>query len=156
MSQLLNSARVPPRVGSARYWSRVPVFEMYSEAKGLPVEFLKRLGVGTYGGGAGSKGGPKLRIPYHDVNGQVKSVRFRLSLDKSGDGTKFKWKTGDKLMPYGLDRLADARKQGYVVLPEGESELGAFADGELGAGLTGGAVGARAVVEEDRAAGGQS
>ena len=53
--------------------------EMYSEAKGLPVEFLKRLGVGTYGGGAGSKGGPKLRIPYHDVNGQVKSVRFRLS-----------------------------------------------------------------------------
>src|ERR671920_1477164 len=35
---------------------------------------------------------------------------------------KFKWRSGDKCLPYGLKLLGGARRVGYTVLVEGESD----------------------------------
>jgi hypothetical protein len=87
----------------------------YSEQKKLPEDFLRGLGLRdvTY------LDKPTVRIPYPDEEGQEVAVRFRTSLD--GD-EKFRWRSGDKPRPYGLRLLEEARKAGYVVLVEGESD----------------------------------
>jgi hypothetical protein len=89
--------------------------ESYAEAKGLPVEFLKRLGLSDriY------QGREAVRIPYLNENGEVKAVRSRIFL--RGD-SRFRWREGDKAMLYGLWRLEGIRRAGYVVLVEGESD----------------------------------
>jgi putative DNA primase/helicase len=35
---------------------------------------------------------------------------------------KFRWRSGDKPLPYGLGLLKEARKAGHVILVEGESD----------------------------------
>src|SRR5215216_1417375 len=87
----------------------------YSEEKKLSEDFLRGLGLRdvTY------LDKPAVRIPYPDEEGQEVAVRFRTSLE----GTeKFRWRSGDKPRPYGLRLLEEARKAGYVVLVEGESD----------------------------------
>jgi MarR family len=87
----------------------------YSEMKKLPEGFLRELGLRnvTY------QEKPAVRIPYPDKEGQEVAVRFRISMD----GTeKFKWRTSDKPTLYGLGLLKEARKAGFVVLVEGESD----------------------------------
>jgi hypothetical protein len=86
----------------------------YSEAKGLPVDFLRSLGLSD----AKYADSPAVRMPYVDVDGHEQAVRFRIALD--GDD-KFRWKKRSKLCLYGLSRLRTARERGYVVLVEGES-----------------------------------
>jgi hypothetical protein len=83
--------------------------------KKLPEGFLRGLGLKeiTY------SEKPAIRIPYPDEKGQEVAVRFRVSLDGS---EKFRWRSGDKPRPYGLRLLEEARKAGYVVLVEGESD----------------------------------
>ena len=46
-------------------------------------------------------------------------IRFRVSLN--GD-VRVKAKSGSKLHLYGLNRIAEAREAGYVLLVEGESD----------------------------------
>src|SRR5215212_4736394 len=89
--------------------------EGYAAAKKLPVEFLRRLSLKdvTY------EDLPALRIPYPDEHGQEAAVRFRISLEGA---EKFRWRRGDKPRLYGLGLLEEARKAGYVVLVEGESD----------------------------------
>src|SRR5215211_119268 len=87
----------------------------YSEEKKLPIDFLRGLGLRdvTY------LDKPAVRIPYPDEEGQEVAVRFRVSMD----GTeKFRWRSGDKPTPYGLRLLEEARRAGFVVLAEGESD----------------------------------
>jgi DNA-binding transcriptional ArsR family regulator len=87
----------------------------YSEEKQLPEEFLRGLGLRdvTY------LDKLAVRIPYPDEEGQEVAVRFRISRD----GTeKFKWRSSDKPTLYGLGLLKEARKAGFVVLVEGESD----------------------------------
>src|SRR5918994_1260959 len=87
----------------------------YSEEKKLPEGFLRGLGLRdvTY------LDKPAVRIPYPDEEGQEVAVRFRISTD----GTeKFKWRSSDKPTLYGLGLLEEARKSGFVVLVEGESD----------------------------------
>ncbi len=86
-----------------------------AEAKRLPVDFLKSLGIGDLK----YSGQSAIRIPYHSENGQELTVRFRLSL--TGDN-RFKWRKGDKAMPYGLNRLDKIKKAGWVLIVEGESD----------------------------------
>jgi putative DNA primase/helicase len=91
----------------------------YSEAKGLPVEYLKKLGLSE----RKYQGRPAVRIPYRNENGEEAAVRFRVALEKSEDGDdRFRWRTGSKAMLYGLWRLEQIRKAGWVVLVEGESD----------------------------------
>jgi hypothetical protein len=87
----------------------------YSEEKGLTEDFLRGLGLRdvTY------LGKPSVRIPYPDDEGQESAVRFRISLH---DTEKFRWRSGDQPLPYGLRLLDEARAAGFVVLVEGESD----------------------------------
>src|ERR671910_2590314 len=87
----------------------------YSEMKKLPEDFLRGLGLRepTY------LEKPAVRIPYPDEEGQEVAVRFRISTDGAD---KFKWRSGDKCLPYGLKLLGEARRVGYAVLVEGESD----------------------------------
>jgi predicted Zn-ribbon and HTH transcriptional regulator len=62
-----------------------------------------------------------LHIPYHLADGSpAPRSRLRTALI-AGVGSR--WSKGKgKLVPYGLERLSDARKAGYLVLVEGESD----------------------------------
>jgi hypothetical protein len=89
----------------------------YAAAKGLPEPFLRRecrLSEITLGGT------PVVKMPYFDEGGVERAVRFRFRLEP-GAG-RFKWKTGTKAMPYGLDCLPAARAAGLVTFVEGESD----------------------------------
>ena len=88
----------------------------YAKAKALPEDFLKKLGLSDIN----LRDRVAVKIPYMDEGGAVVSVRFRFSMDPSGP--RFAWRNGSKLYPYGLWRLADARKAGYVCIDEGESD----------------------------------
>jgi hypothetical protein len=88
--------------------------EAYAEAKGLPLDFLRSLGLSD----ERYRDSPAVRMPYVDRDGHEQAVRFRISLH--GDD-KFRWKQRSKLCIYGLTRLWKARDLGYVVLVEGES-----------------------------------
>ena len=87
----------------------------YSEEKKLPEDFLRGLGLRdvTY------LKKPAVRIPYPDEEGQETAVRFRVSLDGP---EKFRWRSGDRPLPYGLKLIGEAREAGFVVLVEGESD----------------------------------
>jgi hypothetical protein len=93
--------------------------ENYAEAKGLPVEFLEKLGLS----GRKYQGRPAVRIPYRNEHNEEAAARFRIALEKAEEGDdRFRWRTGSKAMLYGLWRLEKIRKAGSVVLVEGESD----------------------------------
>ncbi|MDP8952427.1 MAG: hypothetical protein M3N18_09345 [Actinomycetota bacterium] len=98
---------------------RACTLEAYAEAKGLPTGFLTRLGLSDFR----YAGTPAVRIPYRDPASVEVAVRFRLALEKGSEGDdRFRWRRGDKAIPYGLWRMDRARQAGYVVLVEGESD----------------------------------
>jgi hypothetical protein len=80
-------------------------------AKRLPIEFLRSLG-------CADDRGPSVRIPYHDADGTLVAIRTRLAIT----GDRFRWRKGDRPLPYGLWRLADARAAGWLLLVEGETD----------------------------------
>lgn len=87
----------------------------YAEAKRLPVEFLRGLGLGDlYYVGA-----PAIRIPHRDESGAEAGMLFRVALDGPD---RFKWRRGSRPTCYGLERLGDARASGRLVLVEGQSD----------------------------------
>jgi hypothetical protein len=87
----------------------------YAEAKRLPLDFLRSLGLTEIQ----YVGVRAVRIPYLDPQGALASTRFRVALEGV---ERFKWKSGARLIPYGLSRLHLARQRGYLVLVEGESD----------------------------------
>jgi DNA-binding transcriptional ArsR family regulator len=88
--------------------------DSYAQAKRLPVDFLRDLGITE----RKQQGRTVLCIPYFDEHGQEKATRYRLAMN--GDN-RFRWRKGSTLIPYGLNRLKDA-KDDYIVLVEGESD----------------------------------
>ena len=88
----------------------------YATAKRLPIEFLRSLGLSEIN----LQGAPAVRISYLATDGAEIAVRFRIALD--GTGNRFRWRKGSKTCLYGLNRIVDTRKGGYVVLVEGESD----------------------------------
>jgi hypothetical protein len=62
---------------------------------------------------------PAVRIPYLAEDGTETAVRFRVGLEGT---SRFRRKSGSKPRLYGLWRLDLARKAGYGVLVEGESD----------------------------------
>jgi hypothetical protein len=87
----------------------------YAAAKRLPLDFLRTLGLSdiTY------VRAPAVRIPYPAPDGAAGPVRFRTAMEGPD---RFKWKAGSKIILYGLDRLDRARRAGYIVIVEGESD----------------------------------
>lgn len=91
----------------------------YAECKRLPVLFLEGIGLSEFY----YQKHPAVRIPYKNPDGSEVATRFRLALEKSEEGdNRFRWKTGSKPLPYGLEDLERIREAGYVVLVEGESD----------------------------------
>jgi hypothetical protein len=89
--------------------------EQYAAAKRLPLDFLRGLGLDD----VHVQGRPALRIPYTNECGEEIAVRFRMALEGP---QRFRWRRGDKAALYGLWRLDEARRAGYVVIVEGESD----------------------------------
>ncbi len=100
-------ASAPQRTGLA-------LSELAAE-KGLSEDFLVDLGV--VDGVSGAKRRPCVDIPYVDAQGDERAVRKRLSL--SG-GRRFLWRRGDRVLPYGLQRLEP--DQDCLLIVEGESD----------------------------------
>ena len=92
--------------------------ESYAQGKRLPLDFLRSCGLSqiTY------EGSPAVRVPYFGSGGELLAVRFRIAVE----GDRFRWKSGSKPQLYGLNRLAEAREAGHVVLVEGESDVQTF------------------------------
>jgi hypothetical protein len=85
--------------------------EQYAHDRGLPLDFLKGLGLSTMN----YMQAAAVRIPYRNRAGFEAAVRFRIA----AKGDKFRWRSGSKPLLYGLDNL----KQGEaVILVEGESD----------------------------------
>ncbi len=82
--------------------------------KQLPWQFLFNLGVMEHPAGG-------VQIPYHLADGKpAPRYRIRTAL-VAKEGSR--WNSGEGgIVPYGLERLKDARKAGYLVLVEGESD----------------------------------
>jgi len=90
--------------------------DAYAEYTGLSVDFLKGLGLKEIH----YIDQKAVKMPYFDATGSEEiCVRFRVSLA----GTpKVKTRKGDKHKLYGLWRIEEARKAGYAILVEGESD----------------------------------
>lgn len=112
----------PPKSQAGKESTPLPgcTLEAYATFKKLPEAFLEGLGVcqDRYGGK------PAVGIAYKSDAGKRIAMRYRTALTKAQDGRddRFRWETGAKLIPYGLWRLEEARKAGYIVLVEGESD----------------------------------
>jgi hypothetical protein len=90
--------------------------EDYAIASRLPVSLLEDFGLSEIS----YAGVPNVRIPYFGRDGQEKAVRFRPALTQGPerDG-RFRWKSGSKILPYGLWRL-DRGPQGRLLLAVNE------------------------------------
>ena len=86
-----------------------------AKVKHIPADFLKGFGVRDFN----YNKQPAIKIPYYGENGTEIAIRYRLAL--TGDN-RFKWRKGDHAVPYGLNRLASIRKDGWVLIVEGESD----------------------------------
>ena len=89
--------------------------ENYAGYVGLPVAFLKGLGLKEYR----HLGEPAVSMPYLDENGEVLLTRSRVSLTGK---PKVKTRKGNKHRLYGLWKIREAREAGYAWLVEGESD----------------------------------
>jgi hypothetical protein len=105
----------PPKTRFAQVRRLGCTLSEYSNAKKLPEDFLKSIGIGesTY------RGQTKLVIPYFDEKGELVCNRYRLSM--AGD-KKFAWEKGAHPCLYGLWRLKNYLDDLMVVI-EGESDL---------------------------------
>jgi hypothetical protein len=89
-------------------------FDELIAQKALSPEVLQREGVMQ----SKYAGIPCVRIPYYSESGQCLAVRIRKALQ----GDRFRWRTGDKSVLYGLNHLEEFRAAGYVLVVEGESD----------------------------------
>jgi hypothetical protein len=84
--------------------------ENYADYVGLPMAFLKGLGLREYR----HLGEPAVSMPYLDGTGEeVLLKRSRISLTGK---PKVKTRKGDKHRLYGLWKLGEARKAGYILI----------------------------------------
>jgi hypothetical protein len=92
----------------------------YSEHKKLPIDELRGYGLNEFTYPDRRR---VIRIPYFDAEGKEASVRFRLAIGKEdGIDHRFRWKRGCRVLPYGMWKLSEAKKAGYIVVVEGESD----------------------------------
>ena len=85
-----------------------------AQEKCLPWQFLFNLGVMDTDHGS-------IEIPYHLADGSL-APRQRIRTALAAKEGSYWSKGQGAIVPYGLERLAEARKAGYLVLVEGESD----------------------------------
>jgi putative DNA primase/helicase len=95
----------------------------YAASKNLPVKFLTSDDVALEDGTCYvkevGKEVPAVEIPYADRDGELLTNRYRIAV---GGADKFRWEKGSTTTLYGLHKLEEAEKAGYVMLVEGESD----------------------------------
>ena len=95
--------------------------DQYAEAKGIPADFIRSLGITDYKDNRWPN--RVLRIPYFDSGGNEASVRIRHRLLKGPSGIdRFVWRKGSTATLYGMPFLSRAREIGHAALVEGESD----------------------------------
>lgn len=89
----------------------------YADEKHLPIAYLQTVwGLSDYQ----LKRGSCVKIPYYDINGDLKCVRYR---NHPKSARRFMWRKGDSAILYGLQFLKDAlENKRPVILVEGESD----------------------------------
>jgi hypothetical protein len=93
--------------------------EEYADLKNLPVQFLNKLGLEQIF----YLGSPAVRIPYFNENRDIIATRYRININRTEEiDDRFRWKTRTKPALYGIWRIQEAIKKGYVVIVEGESD----------------------------------
>lgn len=90
--------------------------QQLADVKHLSVDFLKSLGLEDFK----YKGQVSVKMPYYSEDGTERAIRYRTAM--SGED-RFKWSKGGHALPYGLQKLAWIRKQGWVLVEEGESDF---------------------------------
>jgi hypothetical protein len=90
-----------------------------AEAKRLDVDFLASLGLRDGRWTQDGREAPAVVIPYLDTGGEHLRDRYRIAV---GGDDRFRWGPGRGTNLYGLWRLADMTKLGWVLLVEGESD----------------------------------
>ena len=110
-----NGSQAPSPKGQLPNQSKGCTLAAYAKAKKLAPDFLRELGVKE----VLHHDAPALKIRYYNTDGKTAAVRYRIALHGED---KFRWRTGDRTMLYGLDRLDDVRKAESVFLVEGESD----------------------------------
>jgi putative DNA primase/helicase len=97
--------------------------DAYAASKKLPLEFLTRDDVtledGTCYVKALGREVPAVEIPYADRDGELLTNRYRIAV---GGDDKFRWEKDSTTTLYGLHKLEEAEKAGYILLVEGESD----------------------------------
>jgi hypothetical protein len=97
--------------------------EAYAASKNLPLEFLTSDEVALEDGTCYVKEVDKeiaaVEIPYADRDGELLTTRYRIAV---GGDDKFRWEKGSTTTLYGLHKLEEAEKAGYVLVVEGESD----------------------------------
>jgi hypothetical protein len=97
--------------------------EAYAASKNLPVEFLTSNDVALEDGTCyvkeEGKEIPAVEIPYADRDGELLTNRYRIAV---GGDDRFRWEKGSTTTLYGLHKLEEAEKAGYILLVEGESD----------------------------------
>jgi hypothetical protein len=97
--------------------------DAYAASKNLPLEFLTSDDVALEDGTCYvkevGKEIPAVEIPYADRDGELITNRYRIAV---GGGDRFRWEKGSTTALYGLHKLEEADKAGYVLLVEGESD----------------------------------
>jgi hypothetical protein len=90
-----------------------------AHAKGFAPEYLASLGVRE----AGDQYGAHLLIPYKDADGRTVRTRKRVSLYGEPRFFWVKDRTTKEVLAYGQERLGEARRLGYLIVVEGESDV---------------------------------
>jgi putative DNA primase/helicase len=92
--------------------------EEYADAKRLPLDWLRDIGV--VASRYGQAKAPAVKTAYARPNGPP-SIRFRVNLNGDKKKRHF-WRKNDKVCLYGGQWAADLPKAGYAILVEGESD----------------------------------
>jgi hypothetical protein len=103
--------------GKAPSTNGVSLLTRLAQAKRLPVDFLRELGLHDLDGGRA------VGIPYYGVTGEDIAVKQRTAL-KATEGSF--WPRGRPLAAYGQWRHEAAAKAGFLIIVEGESDCWAL------------------------------
>lgn len=115
LAELGRRAGVEMNSKGKEQWLSLPL-EQFAREKQLPVEFLTQNGVkeNRYRDGVVSTD-----FHYLDAGGRLRAIRHRFA---NRGVKKFRWRKGDKVLPYGLWKLAKIREAGWCLLVEGETD----------------------------------
>jgi Family of unknown function (DUF5906) len=93
----------------------------YAKAKRLSIERLKTLQVRDTTYGKGKEKTPAVAFPFHDADGRLAGIHYRLALN-GPKNERFRWSKGASPCLYGAHIASLLKGVGYFIIVEGESD----------------------------------